>query len=108
MDIVFEKFKDKVGYITIERDLESAKLNKSAHKIYTTKDGQSINHLPIKDFIYQEHIPLVASVNRTSPLLILMESGNSLFDIRKDMPKAIMLSEYKRVIREQIRALRSE
>jgi len=108
MNIVFEKFKDKVNYITIERDLESAKLNKAGHKIYTTKDGQSINHLPIEDFIYQEHIPLVASINRTSPLLILMESGNSLFEIRKSMPKAVILSEYKRIVREQIRTLRSK
>jgi hypothetical protein len=111
MDIVFKKF-NNIGYITIERDMESAKLNKSNHKIYKTKDGQLINHLPIKDFIYQEHIPLVASLNKEAnkniefELLPLIENGHSMLEVRKYLPKSVMLTEYKYIIKEQLKSLK--
>ena len=111
MDIVFKKFSN-IGYITVERDMESAKLNKANHKIYKTKDGQPINHLPIKDFIYQEHIPLVASIDKKDnsniefELLPLIESGHSMLEVRHYLPKSVMLAEYKYIIREQVKSFK--
>lgn len=104
IDVVFNKFMN-VGYITIERDMESAKLSKKSHKIYKTKDGQEINHMPIKDFVYQEHIPLVASYKNDSALLTLFENDR-LFEARKFMPKAILLATYKQIIKEQISSMK--
>ena len=111
MDIVFKKFSN-IGYITIERDMESAKLNKTNHRIYKTRDGQPINHLPIKDFIYQEHIPLVASLDKKVnkniefELLPLIESRHSMLEVRKYLPKSVMLTEYKYIIKEQLKSLK--
>ncbi len=103
MNAVMNNFSN-VGYITIERDMEASKLNKSTHKIYKTKDGQFINHMPIKDFIYQEHIPLVASFkpepNIEYEVLPLIESGHNMLEMRKYLPKSVILAEYKHLMRE--------
>jgi hypothetical protein len=103
MNAVMNNFSN-VGYITIERDMEASKLNKSTHKIYKTKDGELINHMPIKDFIYQEHIPLVASFkpkpNIEYKVLPLIESGHNMLEMRKYLPKSIILSEYKHLMTE--------
>ena len=114
MSLVFNKFMNRISYITIERDLESAKLNNKNHIIYKTKDGQPINHMPIKDFIYQEHIPLVASMKLNSnnlttniEMLSLLESGHSMVEMRNYIPKSILLSEYKIAIKEQIKLINS-
>lgn len=101
MNAVMNNFSN-VGYITIERDMEAAKLNKSTHKIYKTKDGELINHMPIKDFIYQEHIPLVASFkpepNVEYEVLPLIESGHNMLEMRKYLPKSVVLAEYKHLM----------
>ena len=103
MNAVMNNFSN-VGYITIERDMEASKLNKSTHKIYKTKDGELINHMPIKDFIYQEHIPLVASFKPEPDIeykvLPLIESGHNMLEMRKYLPKSIILSEYKHLMVE--------
>lgn len=98
MNIVFKKFANTVNYITIERDMESTNINKNEHKVYKTKDGQLINHLPIKDFIYQEHIPLVASLNKDDTELFNIITKHTMIESRKYIPKSIILREYKRLM----------
>lgn len=112
MNLIMSTFINKVSYITIERDMESAKLNKQNYIIYKTREGEPINNMPIKDFIYQEHIPLVASTDTHNgkieyELLPLLESGYSIIDSRRLLPKSVLMAEYHRIIKEQINYLQS-
>ena len=100
VNVVFNNFMN-VKYITIERDTESANINKQANKIYKTKDGQSINHMLVKDFVYQEHIPLVASLTNNKLYSYLMEN-KSILDIRNSMPISVIKREYRNLIKEQL------
>jgi hypothetical protein len=68
--------------------------------------------MPIKDFIYQEHIPLVASADTQNgkieyELLPLLESGYSIIDSRRVLPKSVLMAEYNYLIKEQINYLQS-
>ena len=82
MNIVCKKF-SKVKYITIERDSEACSLNKTTHKVYSTRDYELINHMLMSTFINQEHIPILSSVSRTNNAFIkqLSEKDTSIIDM---------------------------
>lgn len=82
MNIVCKKF-SKVKYITIERDSEACSLNKTTHKVYSTRDYELINHMLMSTFINQEHIPILSSVTKTNNAFIkqLSEKDNSIIDM---------------------------
>jgi hypothetical protein len=82
MNVVCKKF-SKVKYITIERDSEACSINKTTHKVYSTRDYELINHMPMSTFINQEHIPILSSVSRTNNAFIkqLSEKDTSIVDM---------------------------
>ena len=83
MNIVCKKFSN-VKYITIERDSEACSLNKTTHKVYSTRDYELINHMSMSTFINQEHIPILSSVSRTNNAFIkqLSEKDTSIIDMQ--------------------------
>ena len=83
MNIVCKKFSN-VKYITIERDSEACSLNKTTHKVYSTRDYELINHMLMSTFINQEHIPILSSVSRTNNAFIkqLSEKDTSIIDMQ--------------------------
>lgn len=82
INVVCKKF-SKVKYITIERDSEACSINKTTHKVYSTRDYELINHMLMSTFINQEHIPILSSVSRTNNAFIkqLSEKDTSIVDM---------------------------